>query len=185
MPDAAAGAMEKVYGAVMGGDDKSSDLSRDAFNLQKQAQREQWRSEIRTHTFNIGQAKKDMSKALLDTYKSGALHLREKKAWLGAAGAEVGSGTPLMNMIQAKTDIELEAIAIKQTYEPEIEFMESEIENLQDQLKASGEQEVGGEGKGKAGFKEPRGEGEGENKGDKKIVDGIEYIWDGIRWRRF
>lgn len=111
------------------------------------AQRQQWEDKIDFFKFAMGQAKTTMASELLELSRTGSMHLREKMAWHGAAGAEVGSGTPLMNMIQAEQDIQLEALAIKKTYLPEIEFYESEIEKLEERLNPVAEdQPVGPQG---------------------------------------
>ena len=106
------------------------------------AQRAQWETELATHQFNIDLTKEGLKTGLADISREGARDLRLQGAAMGASGATLGVGTPLMNMIRMAAGIEEDKARLTRTAELEIEFRQGEIEGLE-QLLGIGGEEIG------------------------------------------
>ncbi len=94
------------------------------------AQRAQWETELATHQFNLDLAKEGLSTGLADFTREGARDLGLQGAAMGASGATLGVGTPLMNMIRMAASIERDKAGLTRTAELEIAFRQGEIDKL-------------------------------------------------------
>ncbi len=104
----------------------------------EEAQKAQWKTELETHLYNIDLAKEGLRTGLADFTREGARDLRLQGAAMGASGATLGVGTPLMNMIRMAAGIEEDKAGLKRTAELEIEFRQGEIEGLTELLGPEG-----------------------------------------------
>ena len=105
------------------GSSKSSKASK----AQREAQIEGYKEKIRTYEYNIERAQTEMAGTVGDIQREGAAFQRRQLANIAGSGAEIGTGTPLMNMIQTAAGIERDVMRTKQAYGQEIEFYEQEI----------------------------------------------------------
>ncbi len=132
------------------GEQKDAQRSQDkVIQEQRLAERTQWRSDIRTYEFNIDQLGKDIGAIR----REGDDFQRLQGAAMGASGATLGVGTPLMNMIRTKAGIDIDI----RDKESEIAFLQEEIAFTEENL----------------GFVE----GEEPAFGDIKTENGKRYIW--------
>ena len=104
---------------------------------QEAAQQAQWQTELETHQFNLDLAKEGLSTGLANISREGARFQRLQGAAMGASGATLGFGTPLMNMITTAAGIERDKAGLTRTAELEIEFRQGEIDKLNELLNPS------------------------------------------------
>ncbi len=97
---------------------------------QDAAQQAQWQTELETHQYNLDLAKEGLRTGLADISREGARFQRQQGAAMGASGATLGTGTPLMNMITTAAGIERDKAGLTRTAELEIEFRQGEIDKL-------------------------------------------------------
>ncbi len=100
----------------------------------EEAQRVQWETELETHQFNLDLVKEGLSTGLADITREGARFQRLQGAAMGASGATLGVGTPLMNMIRTAASIERDKAGLTRTAELEIAFRQGEIDKLNELL---------------------------------------------------
>lgn len=105
-----------------------------AQKAQKEAQKIQWEEAIRTHQVNIDLAKHQAGVDIFGLQSEGAQFARGQMAAMGAAGAEVGSGTPLMNMLQTQAGIARDVLNVQKALDIEVEYREEEIAQLEKNL---------------------------------------------------
>ena len=105
-----------------------------AASEQEKAQRVQWQTELETHQFNLDLAKEGLKGGLADISREGARFQRQQGAAMGASGATLGVGTPLMNMISTAAGIEQDKTRLTRSAELEIEFRQGEIDKLNERL---------------------------------------------------
>ncbi len=94
------------------------------------AQQAQWQTELETHQFNIDIAKKGLREGTADISREGARFQRLQGAAMGASGATLGFGTPLMNMITTAAGIERDKSRLAAQTQAEIDFRQGEIDAL-------------------------------------------------------
>ena len=113
-----------------------------AHEQQERAQRAAWEEKIRAYQFNIGQTEQEIeqlkyvgAETRADVRREGGRFMRGQSAAMGASGAAVGVGTPLMAMTEAAESIERDVLRVTRLEEMEItkreegiEFMEQEID---------------------------------------------------------
>lgn len=144
----------------------SSSKQKKAQDKQDKAQQAQWETELATHEYNIDLAKLQLTGDVSDIREGGATTQRKRLAAMGASGATLGTGTPLMNMIRSAAGIERDITDVTRAAELEIEFAESEIEGLEDLIdppetaSSSGDPKIG----------------------DTKLINGRQNIWTGSSW---
>ena len=98
------------------------------------AQRAQWQTELATHQFNIKVAEKGLREGTADISREGARSQRLRGAAMGASGATLGFGTPLMNMISSAAGIERDKSRLAAQTQLDIDFARAEIEKLSELL---------------------------------------------------
>jgi len=125
-----------------------------AHKEQEKAQKASWEEKLRAYQFGIGQTEKDIeqlkyvgAETRVDIRREGGRFMRGQSAAMGASGATVGVGSPLMAMTEAAESIERDVLRITRLEEMEItkreegiEFMESEIDVLKENLGIDGEE---------------------------------------------
>jgi len=102
---------------------------------QQEAQRISWEEKIRAYEYNIGLAKREMTGMIGDIQREGAAFQRYQAAAIGASGAEIGAGTPLMMMIETAATIERDIARTRTAYEEQIKYYEQEIAEYKKLLK--------------------------------------------------
>ncbi len=102
------------------------------------AQRAQWKTELETHLFNIDVAKKGLREGTADISREGARFQRLQGAAMGASGATLGVGTPLMNMIRTAAGIERDKSRLAAQTQLDIDFAQGEIDALTELLGTEG-----------------------------------------------
>jgi len=117
--------------AIIGGIAGAS-ASNKAQKEQEKAQKAQWQTELDTHQYNIDLTKQQLTENLADIGATGRATQRKQFATMGASGAEVGVGTPLMNMIETAAGIEKDKTGATRAAELEIEYRQGEIDKLTD-----------------------------------------------------
>ena len=130
-----------IFGLV--GASQSSQAQADADAAQaaaEEAQEAQWQTELETHQFNIDIARKGLREGTADISREGARSLRLQGAAMGASGATLGTGTPLMNMISTAAGIERDKSRLAAEAQLEIDFRQGEIEGLEQLLGIGGEE---------------------------------------------
>ncbi len=100
----------------------------------EEAQRAQWETELATHQFNIDVAKKGLREGTADISREGARFTRLQNAAMGASGATLGFGTPLMNMISTAAGIERDKSRLAAQTQLDIDFAQGEIDKLNELL---------------------------------------------------
>ena len=98
------------------------------------AQQAQWQTELETHQYNIDLAKLQLQGGLADITREGARFQRLQGAAMGASGATLGVGTPLMNMIRTAASIGEDKARLTREAELKIEFAQGEIDKLNELL---------------------------------------------------
>jgi len=95
----------------------------------------------RAYEHNIGQTEKDIegikyfgSETRADIRREGDQFMRGQAAAIGASGAEIGTGSPLMTMISTAETIERDMLRATRLEELEIEKRESEIEYMTEEM---------------------------------------------------
>ena len=101
--------------------------SKKAYEAQQEAQIVGWEATIRSHEYNIKRIKEELTGQLGDITKGGKRFQRLERAYMGASGAEIGTGTPLMNMMATAAGIETDKRRLERLAELQIEYLEEEI----------------------------------------------------------
>ena len=109
--------------------------SQQAYKAQQEAQIAGWEEKIRSHEYNIERIKEELSGQLGDITKGGERFQRLERAYMGASGAEIGTGIPLMNMIATAAGIETSKRRLERLAELQIEYLEEEIAETEELLK--------------------------------------------------
>ncbi len=104
----------------------------------EEAQKAQWKTELETHLFNIDVAKKGLREGTADISREGARFQRLQGAAMGASGATLGVGTPLMNMIRTAAGIERDKSRLAAQTQLDIDFAQGEIDALTELLGTEG-----------------------------------------------
>ena len=122
--------------------------SSEAAAQSKAAYRASLEEKQRAYGFNIGQTEQEIGgikyagqERRSDIRREGDQFLRGQAAAIGASGAVIGVGSPLMTMTETAEGIELDLLRTRRLEQMEvekressIEFMESEIEEIGDLL---------------------------------------------------
>jgi len=116
----------------------STSQSAQSQQFQEQGVQAEWQSKIDTAKYNIERSKEEARILTGDIQREGALFQRGQMAAMGASGAEVGSGTPLMNMLQTQAGIARDVLNVQRASQMEIEYLESEIELYESYLTPKG-----------------------------------------------
>jgi len=98
-----------------------------AFEAQQMAAGLTKEEKIAAYRFNIERSEEEMGKKIGDIQRGGAEFARGQTAAMGAAGAEVGSGTQLQHMLETETGIARDVLETRRAHELEIEFMHSQL----------------------------------------------------------
>jgi len=113
---------------LMGGISMIGGIAADS--AQKSAEQAQREETIRKHEYDIERIKEETAGQVGDIRREGATYGRQQSAAIGASGAEIGSGTPLMAMIKTASSIERDVTRIKRGAQLETEYHQEEIEAL-------------------------------------------------------
>lgn len=108
---------------------------------QERAQEAAWREKIRAYEFNIGQTEKDIEglkyfsqEKIVDIRREGSRFMRGQSAAMGASGAVVGVGTPLMAMTETAESTERDVLRAKREKKLGVEYLESDIEFMEQEI---------------------------------------------------
>jgi len=101
-----------------------------SYSSQKSAEQAMDEEKVRAHQYNIERVKEETAGKVGDIKREGASYTRAQDAAIGASGAEMGSGTPLMAQIQTAMSIERDVTRIKRGAQLETEYYQQEIEAL-------------------------------------------------------
>lgn len=179
------GAIPAIIGAVVGiagiaQSAKSQKASEEAFDYQKEAQKIQWQEEIDTHKFNIKRSGEEARGLIGDFQREGAAFSRGQMAAMGAAGAEVGSGTPLMNMLQTQAGTARDVLRVQRASDLEIEFAKEQIGVLEGNIEGLGEEEV--DPLNPYGVVPDKRFPSDPEVGDQYMLQNKRYEWNGSAW---
>lgn len=97
---------------------------------------------IRAYEFNIGQKKEEIGQlrykggeTRADIRREGEQFMRGQAATIGASGAEIGVGSPLMTMTETAESIERDIIRTQRLEEMEIKKRRQEIKFMKGEIK--------------------------------------------------
>lgn len=96
----------------------------------KKAEKTMTAEKIASYEYNIERIKEETAGTVGDITREGAAYGRQQRAAIGASGAEIGSGTPLMAMIETASSIERDISRVKRAAQLETEYYEREIKLL-------------------------------------------------------
>ena len=96
----------------------------------KKAEQAADEEKIRAYQYNIERVKEETAGQVGDIKREGAAYTRGQSAAIGASGAEIGSGTPLMAMIETASSIERDITRVKRAAQLETEYYQGEIEAI-------------------------------------------------------
>ncbi len=120
-----------IFGGIGASQSKQAQEAQDkAYEEQKKAQVAAWEADIRAYKFNIGQLGEDIGAIR----REGEDFKRGQSAAMGASGATLGFGTPLMNMIRTQAGIDVNV----RGKEDEIAFLQEEIIATEENLGGAG-----------------------------------------------
>lgn len=125
-------ALTSIIGGMKAG--KSQKMSESAAAAQQEATEFGYAEKIRTYEYNIEQIGEGAKNLIGDIKRESATFQRKQMAAMGAAGAEVGSGTPLMNMLATEAVIAGYLSETARAADKQIEFMKGEIEEYEEEL---------------------------------------------------
>ena len=103
------------------------ELTQKAYEEQRKATIAGWESQLRTHEYNIERIGIELIGKVGDIRKEGERFQSYQLAYMGASGATVGVGTPLMNMIETAAGIETDIRNLERLADLERDYLESEI----------------------------------------------------------
>ena len=106
-----------------------------SYSSQKSAEEIERQEKIAGYEYNIERVKEETAGRVGDERKEGATYMRGQSAAVGASGAEIGSGTPLMAMIETATGIERNVTRIKRGAQLETEYYQEQIDTLKPKKK--------------------------------------------------
>ena len=135
--------MFNIVGGIFGSGKASSE--------QKKAYRESKEAQIRAYQYNVGATEKEIEQVKYlgqetraDIRREGGATKRAQSAAMGASGAVIGTGSPLMTMTETAESIERDLLRMRRLEQMEVEkreaeigFMESEIDILQKSLEGT------------------------------------------------
>jgi len=108
---------------------------------QKKAEQATREEKIRAYGFNIGQTEKDIERvryagqeARAETRREGEQAIRGQAAAIGASGASIGAGSPLMTMVETSESLERDILRLRRLEEMEVEKKESQIEFMEQEI---------------------------------------------------
>lgn len=98
-------------------------------------------SKQRSYEFNIGQIERDIEQvgyitqeSIFDLRRSGGTLQRQQRAVMGASGAKIDVGTPLLEMTRTAESIERDITRLRRVEAATIEGMEAEKEFTEEQV---------------------------------------------------
>lgn len=97
---------------------------------QKKAAEVSREEKIRAYEYNIERIKQETAGTVGDIKRSGREFGIHQTAAMGASGAELGIGTPLMNMLETEASIARDIARVKKAAALETEYYQEEIEAL-------------------------------------------------------
>jgi len=103
--------------------------------LEQRAYQQQMNEKIKNYQFDIQAAGLDIEhiqelkeENIADIQEEGARFTRQQRAYLGAAGAEIGTGTPLLTMLETAAGIKRNIERVKTEARQQTESAEQQIE---------------------------------------------------------
>ena len=106
-----------------------------SYSSQKSAEQAMDEEKVRSYQYNIERIKEETAGQVGDIRREGAAYGRQQGAAIGASGAEMGSGTPLMAQIQTAASIERDVTRIKRGAQLETEYYQEQIDILKPKKK--------------------------------------------------
>ena len=106
-----------------------------SYSSQKSAEEIERQEKIAGYEYNIERVKEETTGQVGDIKREGAAYGRQQSAAIGASGAEMGSGTPLMAQIQTAASIERDVTRIKRGAQLETEYYQEQIDILKPKKK--------------------------------------------------
>jgi len=106
-----------------------------SYSSQKSAEEIARQEKIAEYEYNIERVKEETAGQVGDIKREGAAYTRRQDAAIGASGAEIGSGTPLMAQISTAASIERDVTRIKRGAQLETEYYQEQIDILKPKKK--------------------------------------------------